>query len=137
MTFPLTIDGTVRIEVPDVVSLPEKAALTALESGLERVRASGIWREESSLAFTVNWFRWWVFDWNLLTGIRSGAIDVAVSDGHLVVRFSLKSFDFLVLALMAGLAIAVSFPGGRGMGWAVLWTAIYAGDHLVRWLRFR
>jgi hypothetical protein len=70
-------------------------------------------------------------------GIRSGAIDVALSDGLLSVRFSLKSFDFLVLALMAGLAIALSFPGVRGMGWAVLWTAIYAGDHLVRWLRFR
>jgi hypothetical protein len=98
------------------------------------VRASTIWREESRLVFTVNWFRWWVFDWNLLTGIRSGAIDVALSDGMLSVRFSLKSFEFLLIAL---LAIVLSSSRGGVTGIAIIWLSIAAVAYLARWLRFR
>jgi hypothetical protein len=101
------------------------------------VRASTIRREQSQLVFTVNWLRWWVTDWNLLTGIRSGSIGVAVSDGMLAVRFSLKSFDFLVFALMAGLAIVLLIPRGGAMEAAIIWTSIGAVSYLVRWLRFR
>ena len=109
----------------------------ALESGLARVRASTITREEARLVFSVNWFRWWVTDLNLLTGIRSGAIGVTVSDGILAVRFSLKSFDLLTLAVIAGLAIVLSVARGGAMEVAILWISIAVVSYLVRWLRFR
>jgi hypothetical protein len=118
------------------VTLPEKAALTALEAGLERVRASQIWREEMRLRFSVNWFRWWVTDWNLLADIRSGLISVARSDGILKVTFSLKSYDLLFAVAFGALVLLLSLQRGS-MAFAMLWIAMCGISYLFRWLRFR
>ena len=132
----MTIDGTVRIEIPEVVTLPEKAALTALEAGLERVRASKIWREETRVRFLVNWFRWWVTDWNLLADVRSGLISVERSDAALKVTFSLKSYDLLLGVAFGGLVLVLSVQRGS-VTFAILWLAMCGISYLFRWLRFR
>ena len=142
ITFPLTIDGTMRIAIPKGLSAPQEAALAGLAAGLERVRASTIAREGSWVLFYVRLFRL-VWNTNLLIPVESGAINVELDGGAIKVSYRLRTVRFCVIGTGMALCAAVVVYSGRldfmRAAWigVLAWLWLFGGNYLIALIRFR
>jgi len=134
MTFPVSIEGSLEVEVPGDLSKPVDAVLGGLVTGLERVRASSIKRKDASVAFKVDFFRF-VTKGNLLIPIEGGTIAVEPKDGIVKVTYRLGTIRVLIIASAAALFfLAVSRSFGVG---AMAWLGLFGGNYVLAMIRFR
>ena len=95
MSFPIDHQGefcvaTMRKEKSLVDAL---VRITVAE--LQGAQASNVEAESNRIQFTVRWFRW-VSNWNLLTNIDKGAIEITPQAGTLCVAYYLSFKRILV-----------------------------------------
>src|SRR5258707_1114782 len=89
----------------------EKAVVEAFvriaSAELQEARASNIEAQGNRIEFTVRWFRW-VGNWNLLTNIDKGVIEIAPAAGTFCVAYYL-SFKRILVQHCIGVLGAFSF----------------------------
>lgn len=142
ITFPLTIDGSMRIAIPRGHPAPQEAALAGLAAGLERVRASTIQREGTLVLFYVRFFRL-VLSANLLVPIESGAIRAEVEGDSIRLSYCLRTIRLCILttAMALGAVMVACFGNSdfaRAAGIGLLaWLWLFGGNYLIALVRFR
>ena len=108
MSFPIDYQrefcwpATLRREKPMVDAFVKIAV-----AELQGARASNIEAQGNSIQFTVRWFRW-VSNWNLLTNIEKGVIEITPAAGNFCVAYYLSFKRILVQHCIAALG-AFSF----------------------------
>jgi hypothetical protein len=142
ITFPLSIDGSVTLAVPDGLSAPREAALRGLVAGLQRIRASTIEREDSQVLFYVRLFRF-VLKSNLLNTIWSGVIDAELAGDPITVSYHLGTVRFCIVATAMIVVFAAFIHSTRldlaqsaGIG-LLGWLWLFGGSYLITLVRFR
>ena len=142
ITFPLTIDGTTRIAIPEGLSAPQDAALSGLAAGLERVRASTIARDGSCLLFYVRFFRL-VMNTNLLVAVDSGAINAERDGDAIKVSYRLRTVRLCIMTTVMALAAVAATLFARvdlkmAIGVGVLaWLWLFGANYVITLFRFR
>jgi hypothetical protein len=144
MSFPIDYQkefcwpATMRNEKPLI-----NAFVRIAVAELEGARASNIEAQDNSVQFTVRWFRW-VGNWNLLTNIDKGVIQIAAGAGTFSVVYYL-SFRRLLVQHCIGALGAFSFVTlpDRGLPTTlkilappVLFSVVFALNYLIAIRRF-
>jgi len=134
LPFPISIDGSVKVKIEQDMERVEAAALSALEEGLRRARASTIERRSKAIVFSVNFFRL-VWSTNLLVPIEGGRIDIASKEGIVAATYRVGTIRLLLICtLMALLGLAVT---GKLYAAAIFWLWLFGANYLTAWIRFR
>lgn len=141
MAFPLTLDGTVRVKIPEGCAIPVEVAVDGLATALKKVKASTIQQQESSVVFTVNFLRL-VWNLNILIPFEGGRIDVRREAETVRVTYRLGTYRLFFLASALTFAMAMiplskadlAMAAGAlalGLGW------LFGANYLIALVRFR
>jgi hypothetical protein len=135
--FPFSFGGT--IEIP--LESDTKRIISTLTERIKAEKPSEITSTQSRITFYGGFFRLVVGNWNLLTSINYGVIEVTPANNKLLVSYKLWFIELLIIASAIS-AFITFFNVSMGIytdslsRFAELWLLFFGGNFIITIVRF-